>query len=111
MQCFYDGGRIVRGPQGNLQHIVELKDASADERAIPEINCGMYCIESTWLWSHIDALSPSPVTREYYVTDLIAMALREGKPITTYALTNPLEALGINTPEQLKMAEELMRQL
>ena len=71
--AFYDFGHIVRNPQGSLQKIVELKDATPKERDIREVNCGMYCIESAWLWSHIDTLSPSPVTDEYYVTDLIEM--------------------------------------
>ncbi len=106
-------GRIVRGVVGEkenyVQRIVEYKDATEQERAITELNPGYYCFRSTWLWEHIDQLQNNNRSNEYYLTDLIAMAIAEGVKIGTKQI-EPLEALGVNTMEELQAMEQVMRE-
>lgn len=107
-EIFKDFGKIVRTPEGHLERIVELKDATLEERNIIELNPSMYCFKQDWLWENIGTLQPNNVQHEYYLTDLLRYALVQGQSVAT-VLLDPLEAVGINTQEQLKMAEELVR--
>lgn len=106
---FKDFGKIIRNVQGDLKSIVELKDATLRERAITEINPSVYCFNASWLWKNIGKLQPNNVQHEYYLTDLIRIALQGHHNVTTVLFQDPFEAVGINTQEQLKMAEELLR--
>jgi bifunctional UDP-N-acetylglucosamine pyrophosphorylase/glucosamine-1-phosphate N-acetyltransferase len=98
-------GRIVRGKEGNVARIVEYKDATEEERAIREVNTSVYCFESAWLWEHIDRLGSENASKEFYITDLIGMAMNEGHTICAIPLPDPLEGLNVNTPEQLAAIE------
>ncbi|NTW14324.1 MAG: NTP transferase domain-containing protein [Candidatus Moranbacteria bacterium] len=98
-------GRIVRNGDGSVERIVEFKDANGEERDIREVNTSMYCFESVWLWEHIDRLGSDNASKEFYITDLIGMAMGEGKNICAIPLPDPLEGLNVNTPEQLAAIE------
>ncbi len=98
-------GRIVRKPGGGVERIVEYKDATDAERAIREVNTSVYCFESGWLWEHIDRLGSDNASREFYITDLIGMAMTEGKTICAIPLPDPLEGLNVNTPDHLSAIE------
>jgi bifunctional UDP-N-acetylglucosamine pyrophosphorylase / glucosamine-1-phosphate N-acetyltransferase len=100
-------GRIVRNAEGTVVRIVEFKDATEEERAIREVNTSVYCFEAAWLWRHIDQLGSDNASKEFYITDLIAMAMEEGKNICAIPLPDPLEGLNVNTPEQLAAIEEI----
>ena len=102
---FYNFGRIVRNQQGDIVGIVELKDADDEQRKIPEVNLGYYCFRANWLWDNIDKLQNYNQSKEYYLTDLIAMAVEQGNKIPFITIENPVEGLGINTKEQLESAE------
>lgn len=101
-------GRIIRGPKKGKDHyilrIVEYKDATEEERAITELNPGYYCFEANWLWEHLDAVQNKNSANEYYITDLIAMAIEEGVNIGAHEI-KPLEAAGVNSMEELKALE------
>jgi len=101
-------GRIIRDAGGRVQAIVEEAHASPEQLAIREVNPGVYCFEAGWLWDHIDQLPLSP-KGEYYLTDLIEMAVREGKEIHTLTVSDPDETLGINTRVHLAEAEAALR--
>lgn len=94
-------GRIVRNGDGTISRIVEYKDASDAERSLREVNTSMYCFDARWLWEHIDRLGSDNASKEFYVTDLIAMAMGEGGRISAIPLPDPLEGLNVNTPDQL----------
>ncbi len=98
-------GRIVRGQKGEKENyilrIVEYKDATEEERAITEINPAYYCFEADWLWEHLDKLQNNNNANEYYLTDLIAMAIDEGVNIGALEI-KPLEAAGVNSMEELE---------
>ncbi|HEX9664257.1 MAG TPA: hypothetical protein VGA49_00375, partial [Patescibacteria group bacterium] len=105
-QTFYDFGRVVRDQAGNIQEIVELKDTTDQQKSITEVNPSYYCFEADWLWKNLDKLSTNNQQGEYYLTDLIKIAFDQGCQIETISCANPLEGLGINTPEQLEIARK-----
>ena len=105
-------GRIVRDSAGHVREIVEERDASPAQRTITEVNQGVAAYDAAWLWPHLDRLSPSPIKGEFYLTDLVAMAVREGGPgsIVAHLLADPGEALGINDRWELAQAETILRE-
>jgi bifunctional UDP-N-acetylglucosamine pyrophosphorylase/glucosamine-1-phosphate N-acetyltransferase len=100
-------GRIVRIDSG-IAAIVEESAASADQRDIKEINCGMYCFDAAWLCEHLPQLQKSS-KGEYYLTDLIEMAAIEKRRIEGTVTAEPEESMGVNDRAQLAEAEELLR--
>jgi bifunctional UDP-N-acetylglucosamine pyrophosphorylase / glucosamine-1-phosphate N-acetyltransferase len=102
-------GRIVRAEGGSVQAIVEEADATPEQLAISEVNPGVYCFEAAWLWSHLDKIPVSP-KGEYYLTDLVGLAVDEGATVNAITIEDPNDALGINTRVHLAEAEAVMRQ-
>lgn len=105
---FMNYGRIIRAADGTVDRIVEYKDATEEERACKEVNVGYYCFDAQWLWENISLLNDNNAAKEFYITDLIKIAKDQGKLVIPYAIEDRKEALGINTPEQLKMVEALI---
>ncbi|HZY40820.1 MAG TPA: bifunctional UDP-N-acetylglucosamine diphosphorylase/glucosamine-1-phosphate N-acetyltransferase GlmU, partial [Anaerolineae bacterium] len=101
-------GRIIRDDQHRIIDIVEYKEATPDQRAIREVNSGIFCYQTEWLLSHLDQLQPRPGHGELYLTDLVSLAAREGS-IVASAECDEAEVLGINDRAQLAQAEKLMR--
>ena len=106
-EVFYGFGRIIRDSEGNLASIRELKDCNDSEKNITEVNPSFFCFDSVWLWRNIDKLKNSNAQKEYYLTDLLALAIAQGKTIATMQI-DPKIAIGINTPEQLAWAEKIV---
>lgn len=102
-------GRIVRGVDGRPVRIVEEIEATPEERAIRELNPGVYCFKSSWLWDHLERIRPSPTKGEYYLTDLLEMAVTEAVKLETLTIHDASEAIGVNTRVQLAAAERVMR--
>ena len=109
-QAFARFGRIVRNEGGGMK-IVEFKDADEATRNIHEVNPGYYCFKPGWLWDRIGTLSRSNAAGEYYLTDLIEMAVRESVPVASFVITEPHEGMGVNTEEEYAIAERWARQL
>ncbi|MBI2598891.1 NTP transferase domain-containing protein, partial [Candidatus Curtissbacteria bacterium] len=101
-------GRIVR-QNGKLSGIIEEKDATENQRAIKEINDGLYIFDKDWLLQNLPKLTPSPVTGEYYLTDLIKIALAKNDKVETYKLEDRRQWHGINTPEELEEANRKLK--
>jgi bifunctional UDP-N-acetylglucosamine pyrophosphorylase / glucosamine-1-phosphate N-acetyltransferase len=104
-----DFGRIVRDGAGQVQAIVEVAQASPSERALTEVNVGAYCFNAAWLWAALPQLPLSP-KGEYYLTDVVALANRQGGPVAAVRLDDVAEALGVNTRTQLAEAETRLRE-
>jgi bifunctional UDP-N-acetylglucosamine pyrophosphorylase/glucosamine-1-phosphate N-acetyltransferase len=102
-------GRIVRDNAGNIVRIVEEKDANTKERAIPEINTGLMIAPARSLRSWLAALKNDNAQGEYYLTDVIVMAVRAGMKV--HAVISPTEAevLGVNDKAQLAKLEAALR--
>ncbi len=98
-------GRVVRSGS-KLLGIIEEKEASPDQLQLKEVNDGLYFFDKKWISSHIDNLKPSPVTGEYYLTDLIEIALKNNDKVETFTLKDPQEWHGVNTQEELVAANK-----
>ena len=107
----YDGfknwGRIVRDETGRILAIREAKDATEDELKIKEVNPSLFAFNAEWLWDHLPEIKNKNASGEYYLTDLIEMAIEEGNDIAT-ATAEPFEVIGVNSPEELERAEKLI---
>jgi bifunctional UDP-N-acetylglucosamine pyrophosphorylase/glucosamine-1-phosphate N-acetyltransferase len=88
--------------------IVEEAHASPEQMAIRELNVGAYCFEAEWLWSHLERLPISP-KGEYYLTDLIGMAVEEGAGVQAVPIESLNERIGVNTRVHLAEAEAAKR--
>ncbi|HUF20153.1 MAG TPA: bifunctional UDP-N-acetylglucosamine diphosphorylase/glucosamine-1-phosphate N-acetyltransferase GlmU [Burkholderiales bacterium] len=100
-------GRIVRARNGEVQRIVEEKDATAREKAIREINTGMLCTRAADLKRWLRAMHNRNAQREYYLTDIVGMAAAEKIAIDTAAPDTAWEVLGVNSKDQLARVERI----
>jgi bifunctional UDP-N-acetylglucosamine pyrophosphorylase / glucosamine-1-phosphate N-acetyltransferase len=103
-------GRIVRDGDGAVQAIVEHADASAAQRAITEINTGIIAAPAAWLGSWLARLSNDNPKGEYYLTDVVAMAVSEGRPVDALTAPHAAEFEGVNDRTQLARTERLLQQ-
>jgi bifunctional UDP-N-acetylglucosamine pyrophosphorylase/glucosamine-1-phosphate N-acetyltransferase len=116
-------GRVLRDQNGNLLGVVEERAATLVQRAISEINSGVYLFDSEWLWSHLDMVELN-AQGEYYLTDLVAMAIEEERlrrpvrsdgtrrgpsGVITFTLEGLDETMGINSRGQLAIAEKMVQ--
>ena len=102
-------GRIVRMDGGLIRRIVEEKDASPPEMAIREVNAGIYCVDSPFLFEALRRVSTDNAQGEYYLTDIVAIANQQGKRAYGFAVEDPTEVMGINTRVDLAKADEILR--
>ena len=101
-------GRVARDAQGRVMEVVEEALASEEQRAIAEVNGGVYAFEATWLWAALREITPAS-NGEYYLTDLVGMAARAGMVVGTLAPDAPNEILGVDNRVRLAQAEGAMR--
>jgi bifunctional UDP-N-acetylglucosamine pyrophosphorylase/glucosamine-1-phosphate N-acetyltransferase len=101
-------GRIVRNDEG-ISHIVEHKDASEDELALTEINTGVILCPSESLKNWLASLSNDNSQGEYYLTDIIAMAVADGVKVHGIKADSSVEVMGINNKKQLAEAERALQ--
>jgi len=102
-------GRIVRDASGDIQAIVEYADAGEEERAIREINSGILALNGVLMKQMVSEIEPHNAQGEYYLTDLIAMAVGRGIPVQGLVSERPEEVSGINDRLQLADAERLFQ--
>jgi len=102
-------GRVVRDQAGQLLGIVEEKNATPSQLRIKEINAGTYCLKRQFLEKYLPKIKKNPVTGEYYITDLVDLALKDGLKVETVALPSEAYWHGVNTKEQLLEADQKMR--
>jgi len=103
-------GRVVRqSVDGPVSRIVEDRDAGPAEKAIREINAGTYVVDGGFLFAALDRLDPSNAQGEYYLTDILQMAVLQGRRVCAVTLDEPDEGLGVNSRRQLAEAESVLR--
>ena len=102
-------GRIVRDQDGLVSAIVEEKDASPSIKGITEINTGIMVLPTDSLSKWLKSLKTKNAQGEYYLTDVIAMAVRDGVPIRTSQAKNEHEILGVNSRDQLAALERQLQ--
>ena len=98
-------GRIKRDQAGNIQAIVEQKDASTEEQSIREINSGIYCVDNALLHKYLPELSNDNAQQEYYLTDIVKMAVADGITIAAIEPEHTFEIEGVNNRQQLASLE------
>ncbi|MFO0718188.1 MAG: bifunctional UDP-N-acetylglucosamine diphosphorylase/glucosamine-1-phosphate N-acetyltransferase GlmU [Nitrospira sp.] len=111
-------GRVIRhrreewlegAADNRVQSIVEHKDASEAERLVREINVGTYVVDGDFLFPALDKLDPRNAQGEYYLTDIVQMAVQQGRTVSALRLRDIDEGLGINSRVQLAEAEGVIR--
>lgn len=109
-------GRVVRDDSGRVIEILEVAQARRRPNpeqwlAIPELNVGVYCFAADWLWANLPhlPLRQARSGREYYLTDMVAMAVNQQRPVATLTLSDPDEGLGAGTRQELVMVEKAFR--
>jgi len=99
-------GRIIRNENGEVGEIVEYKDASDEIRLKTEVSPSYFVINTEWLRKNIPKIQANNVQKEYYLTDIIKIAIEQGERITTVDLPYRV-AFGINTVEDLEIAKNV----
>jgi len=102
-------GRIVRDGGGKVLRIVEQKDATPEEQLIREINSGIYCMESDFLFANIGSLGSDNAQNEFYLTDLVAMAADRSATCLAMTTDDCDEIMGVNDRVQLAEAARILR--
>lgn len=103
-------GRIVRDSSGKVQKIVEEKDATQDEKLIKEVNTGIMAVKGGQLKTWLGQLNNNNAQGEYYLTDIIEMAVRDNIKIITHQPHNEDEVMGVNNRMQLSHLERVFQQ-
>jgi bifunctional UDP-N-acetylglucosamine pyrophosphorylase/glucosamine-1-phosphate N-acetyltransferase len=98
-------GRIVRNAAGEVQAIVEEKDATAEQRAITEIYSGIMAVPTRWLRAWLARLDNHNAQQEYYLTDVVKFARADGQTVAAHLITDAAEVAGVNNPVQLAELE------
>ena len=104
-----DFGRIVRDPAGAVERIVELRDTTAEQRELAEVNSGIYLFRSELLWPALERLDTANDQGELYLTDVVGLLVADGHTVAGYRHDDATVALGINTRADLAAAAALLR--
>ncbi|MDQ2692750.1 MAG: bifunctional UDP-N-acetylglucosamine diphosphorylase/glucosamine-1-phosphate N-acetyltransferase GlmU, partial [Chloroflexota bacterium] len=102
-------GRIVRNANGTVDAIVEEYVATPEQRAIKELNVGAYCFKADWLWAALQRIEKNPKKGEYYLTDIVEIAVRDNLPVQAVVHDDFMETIGINSRVHLAEAEAALR--
>jgi len=103
-------GRMVRDSLGSLERIVEEKDASEEQKKINEVNTGTYVFESPSVFANLKSIGKENAQNEYYLPDLVQIYRSHNSRTDAVQLENPLESLGVNSPEDLQYLEKLIQE-
>ncbi|NJL31501.1 MAG: hypothetical protein HC898_07665 [Phycisphaerales bacterium] len=102
-------GRIVRDPTGGFREIVEQKDCNPAQVQIREVNPSYYCFRSDRLFATLGQVKNSNRQGEYYLTDVPGLLQAAGDRVTVVEAVPPEDVLGINTPADLAVVDEILR--
>ena len=102
-------GRVIRGEEGNIQSIVEEKDATDFDKKVNEVNTGIFIFNNNDLWNHIDELASENSQKEYYLTDMVKILNHNTKTVGTYFSEDANQFRGINSKQQLLEIEKEMQ--
>jgi len=102
-------GRIVRNSNGKVERIVEEKNATESERQIQEINTGFYCFDRDFLVNYIDQIKKNEVTGEYYLTDMVEIALKHGKKVEAFFVKDDSIWHGVNNRSDFAKAQAKLK--
>lgn len=101
-------GRIICDEKDMVQAIVEQKDCTPHQLEIKEINGGIYCVDSTFLFRTLENVGSDNSQGEVYLTDIVALGVKAGVTVAKFAADNPLEVLGVNSRAELAEAHKAL---
>ena len=104
-------GRIVRDADGRFTGIVEHKDCSPEQLEINEVNMSTYLMDCQKMLSALDQINQNNSQNEYYITDVPGIMINSGESVSANPVLQPIEALSVNTVDQLSVVEEAMAKL
>lgn len=107
----YGYGRIIRDTDKKILRITEEKDASFDEKIIKEVNTGIFCFNNELLFKHLSEIENNNNQKEYYLTDIVDVFLKNKLNFDSFTTRNPLEVMGINDRFQLSVAQKYHQEL
>jgi bifunctional UDP-N-acetylglucosamine pyrophosphorylase/glucosamine-1-phosphate N-acetyltransferase len=102
-------GRIIRKADGTVESIVEEYVATAEQLRVKELNVGGYCFDANWLWDALRRIPKNPQKGEYYLTDTVELAVRDGLPVQAMVMDDVEETIGVNTRVHLSECDHAMR--
>jgi bifunctional UDP-N-acetylglucosamine pyrophosphorylase/glucosamine-1-phosphate N-acetyltransferase len=102
-------GRVLRKADGSVEAIVEEYVATPQQLQLRELNVGAYCFRADWLWGALNRIPKNPRKGEYYLTDAVELAVKEGLPVQAVEMDDVEETIGINTRAHLAEVEAVMR--
>jgi bifunctional UDP-N-acetylglucosamine pyrophosphorylase/glucosamine-1-phosphate N-acetyltransferase len=102
-------GRIIRNADGTVSAIVEEYVATAEQLQVKELNVGGYCFDANWLWSALRRIPKNQKKGEYYLTDTVELAARDGLPVQAVVMEDLEETIGVNTRAHLSECDVAMR--
>lgn len=103
-------GRIIRDKTGRFSHVVEDRDCGAEQRAVTELNSGVYVFKAPSLRRVLSQLQRDNAQGEYYLTDAPGLMMKKGMSIGVHRRKLGMEIIGVNTAEQLRQVEEILSQ-
>ena len=109
-QANFGLGRVIRGPGNTFEKIVEEKDATPEEKKVQEINTGCYAFDAQALLASLEQIRPNNSQAEYYLTDCPRVLKDQGRTVLALEAFDMVEALGVNTREQLSQVTRTLQQ-
>ena len=103
-------GRVIRRTDGDISRITESRDASQQELAVKEINTGIYCADAQFLYAALHRVKPNNAQKEYYLTDIVALAVEDQLRVQAVITSNHQEVEGINSRQELARMETTRQQ-
>jgi UDP-N-acetylglucosamine diphosphorylase/glucosamine-1-phosphate N-acetyltransferase len=103
-------GRILRDAAGRITRIVEERDAAETDKAVREINSGVYCLQAPFLFAALRRVGRQNAQGEQYLTDVVAIAVADQQRVAHVTVAEAQEILGVNTYAELAHLETLLRQ-
>ena len=103
-------GRVLRHADGDIAGIVEEQDATDAQQQIEEVNAGIYVVSAPFLFSALEKVKNDNEQGEYYLPDIVAIALKQGERVATMKVEDAREVMGINTREELAQMEKTLQE-
>jgi len=101
-------GRVMRGVDGKVSAIIEERDATPEQKETKEINGGVYIFDKKFLFETLPQVAADNAQKEYYLTDIVKIALNDGQKVSALKLDDPSEISGINSREELEKLETMI---
>ena len=102
-------GRVIRNSDGTVEKIVEFRDCTEEEKAVREVNTGIYCFNNEALFEGLKMLKNNNAQQEYYITDLVEILKNQGKTVKAVKTDDYAEVQGINDVQELARAEAYLK--